>query len=93
MLHFFGIFFLIILVILFIGLSLIGNLFYALFGGKRRYSPGTSQNGAKAYRQDNRSGNTTSADDRTTAHSTPSKHKKLFDADDGEYVDFEEIKE
>ena len=58
MFHILGFLFVIIVVILVIGLSIIGTVLRTIFG-----------------------------------HDIHRKHKKLFSKDEGEYVDFEEIKE
>ena len=73
MFHILGFLFVIIVVILVIGLSIIGTVLRTIFGlgGKRRSSSGSYQSG-QGYSY---------------------SHKKLFSKDEGEYVDFEEIKE
>ena len=86
MLHFFGFLFIIILAILLIGLSIIGTVVRKLFGlGGRGYS--FSGNRQPGYAPDEETG----TGSRTT--SSPDRRKKLFSQDEGEYVDFEEIKE
>lgn len=82
MLHILGFLFIIIIAILLIGLSIIGSVFRSIFGlgghrSNHRQQPSDS-----------------SATDFTTGTGRkPSKRKKLFSEDEGEYVDFEEIKE
>lgn len=107
MFHFLGILFILLVVILVIGLSIIGTVLRAIFGlgGKRRTSSGQHQNGNGTYQSSGRgysfSGNgqpdaSSRADDTqdtTTDSAAYKKHKKLFGKDEGEYVDFEEIKE
>ena len=87
MFHILGFLFVIIVVILVIGLSIIGTVLRTIFGlgGKRRYSYSGGQ-------QQNSSSQT---DEGTTSEGNDihRKHKKLFSKDEGEYVDFEEIKE
>lgn len=104
MFHILGFLFIIIVVILVIGLSIIGTVIRSVFGlGKRRTSSGTYQNGGGSYQsgggysfsgnqqQDSSSqANEETASSRDDVHR---KHKKLFTKDEGEYVDFEEIKE
>ena len=80
MFHFLGFLFIILIAILFIGLSIIGTVIRSVFGlGGRRSS--------NTYRNEN--GNYQSG--KTSPHSNP--RKKLFSQDEGEYVEFEEIKD
>lgn len=87
MFHILGFLFFIIIAIFFIGIVLVGSIFSRLFGGKRRstfysYKPKDSEQSQTAH--DNGQSE--------TRHSA-NKHKKIFQKDEGEYVDFEEIKE
>lgn len=104
MFHILGFLFIIIVVILVIGLSIIGTVLRSIFGlGKRRSSSGSYQNGGGSYQSGG--GYSFSGDQQQTASSQANegttssedvvhrKHKKLFTKDEGEYVDFEEIKE
>ena len=104
MFHILGFLFTIIVVILVIGLSIIGTVLRSIFGlGKRRTSSGSYQNGGGSYQSGG--GYSFSGDQQQTASSQANegptssedvvhrKHKKLFTKDEGEYVDFEEIKE
>ena len=98
MFHILGFLFVIIVVILVIGLSIIGTVLRTVFGlGKRRSSSGTYQNGGGSYQSGR--GYSFSGDQQQDASSQSNgndihrKHKKLFSKDEGEYVDFEEIKE
>lgn len=87
MFHFIGFLFLIIIAILLIGLSLIASFVRGLFGwGRRTDSPRSSFYGTS---------NSSSTNEKATAEEGRShpKRKKIFDKDEGEYVDFEEIKE
>lgn len=111
MFHILGFLFIIIVVILVIGLSIIGTVLRSIFGlGKRRTSSGSYQNGGGSYQSGGGSyqsggGYSFSGDQQQTASSQANegttssedvvhrKHKKLFTKDEGEYVDFEEIKE
>ena len=101
MFHILGFLFVIIVVILVIGLSIIGTVLRTVFGlGKRRSSSGTYQNGGGSYQSGR--GYSFSGDQQQDASSQSNgettspgndihrKHKKLFSK---EYVDFEEIKE
>lgn len=103
MFHILGFLFIIIVVILVIGLSIIGTVLRSIFGlGKRRTSSGTYQNGGGSYQSSggysfsgNQQQNSSQANEEATSSEDVihRKHKKLFTKDEGEYVDFEEIKE
>ena len=83
----------------------IGTVLRTVFGlGKHRSSSGTYQNGGGSYQSGggysfsggNQQQNTASQAHEEAASSGNDihrKHKKLFSKDEGEYVDFEEIKE
>lgn len=102
MFHILGFLFVIVIAILLIGLSIIGTVLRNIFGlsGRRNTSSGTYQD-----RNANRQSNGYSYNDsRQTSNSSSNeaepedgeihpRHKKLFSKDEGEYVDFEEIKE
>ncbi|MEY8722758.1 DUF4834 family protein [Bacteroides stercorirosoris] len=104
MFHILGFLFIIIVVILVIGLSIIGTVLRSIFGlGKRRTSSGSYQNGGGSYQSgggysfsgDQQQTTSSQANEGTTSSEdvVHRKHKKLFTKDEGEYVDFEEIKE
>lgn len=104
MFHILGFLFIIIVVILVIGLSIIGTILRSIFGlGKRRTSSGSYQNDGGSYQSgggysfsgDQQQTASSQANERTTSSEdvVHRKHKKLFTKDEGEYVDFEEIKE
>lgn len=89
----FGFIFIIILIILIIALAIVGNIVAAvlrLFGlgretGRRKQTYTRSD--------DQQYGSTSSSNDSNKAQSNPSEHKgKIIGDDEGEYVDFEEIK-
>lgn len=85
MLSFLGFIFFFVLIIIVFGLTIISGVLRALFGfGKRNSSTrSTSSNsGTNNSTYENKKGN---------AQDTP-KRKKLFDDDEGEYVEFEEVK-
>lgn len=75
-------FFLLILLLVF-GFSIIGSIFRFIFGGGKR------QESRRAY---STSQNNESSKTYTNAQPNNNR-KKIFDKDDGEYVDFEEVKE
>ncbi|NDV83053.1 DUF4834 family protein [Bacteroides sp. 51] len=83
MLSFLGFIFFFVLIIIVFGLTIISGVLRALFGfGKRNSSnrSTSSSDGTSHSTHENKKGN---------AQDTP-KRKKLFDDDEGEYVDFEE---
>lgn len=82
MLHILGFLFIIIIAILIIGLSIIGSVFRSIFGLSGRRSN---------HRQQQSDSSATGSS--TGTGRKPSKRKKLFSEDEGEYVDFEEVKE
>lgn len=75
----FGLFFFIIIIVLVFGLSIIGGILRLLFGIGRKVS------GRPNHFEEEESG--------AKAENSEPKRKKIFDKDDGEYVDFEEVKE
>lgn len=103
MFHFLGFLFIIIIAILLIGLSIIGTVIRTLFGFGGRYPKNGYRNthaaprsgGEHSFDDGNQSGYTPNENTGTSGRSTSShsRHQKLFAPDEGEYVDFEEIKE
>ena len=86
MFHILGFIFLIILVILIIGLSIIAAVVRKLFNMGSRTAPNQKQNTWQTTQD-------SYADESEEKKSHPhSRRKKIFDDDEGEYVDFEEIK-
>lgn len=85
MFHILGFLFIIIIAILLIGLSIVGTVIRSIFGLGGRRSSRSYQNPSSDFSQKEakQEGNTT----------THPKRKKLFSEDEGEYVDFEEIKD
>lgn len=91
MFHILGFIFILIIAVLFIGLSIIGVIVGKVFslGNGRRSSQNRPNNSYTSPHQAN--GNTGKA--AAEEIETPSKRKKVFTDDMGEYVDFEEIKD
>jgi hypothetical protein len=90
MFHILGFLFIIIIAILLIGLSIIGTVIRSIFGlGGRR----TSSSRGYSYNENGPSSNPTSGETELEEGEIHPKHKKLFSENEGEYVDFEEIKE
>ncbi|MDR0895003.1 MAG: DUF4834 family protein [Prevotellaceae bacterium] len=81
MFHILGFLFILLLAVLFVGIGLISSFLRALFGWGRQRS-------GSAQQQSARTGATSSS-----STSRSSRRRKIFTPDDGEYVDFEEIKE
>ena len=86
-----GIFFMmcfVAILIISIGTSIIRgilNLLFGIFGGpKKAYGPTA---------QSHRSGQQTQSQTQQSASPSDTRRDKIFDKNDGEYVDFEEIKE
>lgn len=80
-----GFLFFIVVIILVAGLSVISSILRAIFGiGKRKDTgPGQSQtNSQKTY-----------GNNKDTVQDNGKKREKYFDKNEGEYVDFEEIKD
>ena len=100
MFHILGFLFIIIIAILLIGLSIIGTVIRGLFGwGGHRTTfsqSGSSQGGNGRYQSGGYSYNDTGSSSEAVQPEEGEIHfqrKKLFSKDEGEYVDFEEIKE
>lgn len=101
MLHFIGFLFILIIAILLIGLSIIGGLVRSLFGFGRKKTAGQDyRRGGYSFGGNNQQNQQTSS--RTNSNNEGNnpeegeihfKRKKIFTKDDGEYVDFEEVKE
>ena len=84
MFHILGFLFIIILVILIIGLSILGSVVRFLFGAGRRQTRPQTYARTSEKRED------------TVNTEEGERHinrKKIFGKDEGEYVDFEEINE
>lgn len=83
MFSFLGFILIFVLIIIFFGLSIIGSVLRTLFGFGRRSS---STNNGSAENRSNQSQRNKRADNAS------SKRKKIFEEDEGEYVEFEEVK-
>lgn len=87
-----GYLFILIFIILIFGLSIISRILRTLFGFGRRTrstfnSSSNDDSGSRSYTHHNSS--TSNDDDRSNAP----KRKKIFEENEGEYVEFEEIKD
>ena len=88
--------FLVLLFIIAIGGSIIRGILNLLFGRTFRQSYGTTHGGSRTHADQSRQADHRSSRQSQSQHSAPSngkKREKIFDKTDGEYVDFEEIKE
>lgn len=83
-----GFFFFIILIILIIGFSLISGVLKLLFGSRRRGE--TNRQQQENHRQ---AQGRTGRHSQTTSRPSSPNRKKIFGDDEGEYVDFEEVKD
>ena len=92
MFHILGFLFILVIVVVVIGLTIVGSVFRAIFGLGKRSNPGntyTYSTGRKHYHAsdiDSKNG------EETITENGASKHKKIFSDEEGEYVDFEEVK-
>lgn len=98
MFHILGLLFIIIIAILIFGLSVIVTVIRSIFGLGARPTSSTSYQkpGGYAYNSSRQQSDPSSQADEAIEGEEGEihpKHKKLFSKDEGEYVDFEEIKE
>lgn len=104
MFGFFGFLLVLFLLILFIGFAILGNIMRVLFGLGRRNTTNQqnrtyTHQSQNTYQQSNQTDNGTE-DYAETSSSASEKHsrssagqkRKIFDDEDGEYVDYEEVK-
>lgn len=94
MFHLLGFLFIIFIVILVVGLTIVGSVFRAIFGFGRRRSASPGNTHTHTYRSTHAESQHTSAnnDEKIRQEQTDTRHKKIFTKDEGEYVDFEEVK-
>lgn len=89
MFHILGFLLLIFVVILVVGLTIVGSVLRTIFGfGRRR--PASSQS-THTYRTESRQ-TSESNNEEVGKEQGETKHKKIFTKDEGEYIDFEEVK-
>ena len=93
MFHLLGFLFIIFIVILVVGLTIVGSVFRAIFGfGRRRPA---SPRSTHTYRNSHTESQHTNANsnEEVSKEQTDGRHnRKIFTKDEGEYVDFEEVK-
>lgn len=100
MFGFLGFLLILFLLILFIGFSILGNILRVLFGfGKRNtYQNRTyTRQGENTYNQNQTNDENENFAENSSSSSHKHSHssrdrKKIFDDDEGEYVDYEEVK-
>ena len=89
-----GFFFILIIAILVIGVSIVGSILRALFGFGRRSTSNTRTYTTTNERQQQQNSQRREQEEESLTEDDfqPRRHKKIFAKDEGEYVDFEEIK-
>ena len=93
MFHIFGFILFLIFIVLFIGFVILWRIVNTFLGVGKRMTGGSNPN---SQNQQRTTYQRTSANNERTQNSTSSAindKKKVFDDDEGEYVEFEEIKE
>lgn len=96
MFHILGFIFFFILIILVIGLAILSKVIRTVFGIGRRMKGQESSRynrSESAFKDFTQSQSTTNENARNNKTSGGRRKGKVFDEDEGEYVDFEEIKE
>lgn len=96
MFHILGFLFIIVIAVIIIGLALVGSVLRAIFGlGKRSSASGSGSQNSTHSNSGQRYYRPTQANDKEEiiTETRANKHKKLFDDNEGEYVDYEEIKD
>ena len=92
MFHILGFLFFIILVVLVIGLLILSKVVSLVFGFKRRMQ-GKNSGQRTTYSSQSNPRQEETTDSYSTQGDVPVRQrKKIFDKDEGEYVEFEEIK-
>lgn len=85
MFHLFGFLLFFLLIIVVVGVSLVGGVLRLLFGGRRK----GASTGYGHYTGADQAQHT---DASSEASSRTERRKKIFGDDEGEYVDYEEVK-
>ena len=93
MFHLLGFLFIIFIVILVVGLTIVGSVLRAIFGFGRRRPASSKGTQTHTYRTTHAENRQASDSEETIKEQADAKHKKIFTKDEGEYVDFEEVKE
>lgn len=95
MFHILGFLLIIFIVILVVGLTIVGSVLRAIFGFGRHRPASSKGTHAHTYRTTHAENRQTSenSNEETIREQADAKHKKIFAQDEGEYVDYEEVKE
>jgi len=80
----FGFILLCIFIVLVFGASIIGRIISLIFGSSKNQNSGRQYSNQNTNRQNQKS---------TAKNKSPKDKKKIFEKDEGEYIDFEEVKE
>lgn len=94
MFHILGFIFFFVLIIFVIGLAILSKIIRSVFGlGRRMTGSSSSQSHSQNQRSSSSSYRSSGNDESQQSARNASDRKKIFDSDEGEYVDFEEVKE
>lgn len=100
MFGFLGFLLILFLLIVIIGFSILGNVLRLIFGFGRRNGNTQSRTYTNQRQQTYNETNDTSSNESNRSHSSSKAEsnvtgnkKKIFDNDEGEYVDYEEVKD
>lgn len=95
MFHILGFLFFFILIILVIGLALISKVVRTILGIGRRMTTGNASSSANTSSRNNHYNSSSSSENNSYGqfNESTSEKKKIFGSDEGEYIDFEEVKE
>ena len=95
MFHILGFLFFFILIILVIGLALISKVIRTILGIGRRMTTGNASSSTNTSSRNSQYNSSSSSESNSQRQSneTTSGRKKIFGSDEGEYIDFEEVKE
>ncbi len=89
--HILGFLLILFLAIFVMALAFIGNILRSIFGiGRRKRTSNQTYGQTRHTSQNQANGN---KQEKTEADNNNKKHGKVFSDDEGEYVDFEEIKD
>ena len=95
MFHILGFLFFFILIILVIGLALISKVIRTILGIGRRMTTGNASSSTNTSSRNSQYNSSSSSESNSQRQSneTTSGRKKIFGSYEGEYIDFEEVKE
>lgn len=95
MFHILGFLFFFILINLVIGLALISKVIRTILGIGRRMTTGNASSSTNTSSRNSQYNSSSSSESNSQRqpNETTSGRKKIFGSDEGEYIDFEEVKE